>query len=81
VRSGQAAWTFSTEGAKRDPFKLVNPDGSLNQESFAPVFGDFQDMYVDFYRFISVGAIMGSPAVDKGVVYVGSTDGNLYALK
>jgi outer membrane protein assembly factor BamB len=46
-----------------------------------PTFGDFQDMYVDFYRFISVGAIMGSPAVDKGVVYVGSTDGNLYALK
>jgi outer membrane protein assembly factor BamB len=38
-------------------------------------------MYVDFYRFISVGAIMASPAVDKGVVYVGSTNGNLYALK
>ena len=55
-------------------------DGRLNEASFAPVFGDFQDMYVDFYRFISVGAILGSPAVDGGVVFVGSMDGNLYAL-
>ena len=81
VRSGQAAWTYSTEGAKRDPFKLVNADGSLNQESFAPVFGDFQDMYVDFYRYISTGAIMSSPAVADGVLYVGSMDGNVYALE
>ena len=45
------------------------------------MFGDFQDMYVDFYRYISIGAIMGSPAVDHGVLYVGSMDGNLYALR
>ena len=60
--------------------KILNPDGGLNGEALTPVFGDFQDMYIDFYRFISVGAIMGSPAVDKGVVYIGSMDGNLYAL-
>ena len=81
LRSGQAAWTFQTEGAKLDPLKLVNADGSLNQESFPPVFGDFQDMYVDFYRYISTGAILGSPAVVDGVLYVGSTDGNVYALE
>ncbi len=55
--------------------------GSLNREAFAPVFGDFEDMYIDFYRFISIGAIMSSPAVDRGVVYVGSMDGNLYAIE
>jgi outer membrane protein assembly factor BamB len=37
-------------------------------------------MYVDFYRYISLGAIFSSPALDQGVVYVGSTDGFLYAL-
>jgi outer membrane protein assembly factor BamB len=79
--TGQLAWTFLTEGASSDPFKLVNPDGSLNRDSFAPVFGDFQDMYVDFYRYVSTGAIMGSPAVADGVLYVGSMDGNLYALQ
>jgi outer membrane protein assembly factor BamB len=81
AKTGTLAWAFQTEGSKADPMKLLNPDGSLNRASFAPVFGDFQDMYIDFYRFISVGAIMGSPAVDQGVVYVGSMDGNLYALK
>lgn len=78
--TGALAWEFQTEASKRDSMKLLNPDGSLNQASFAPVFGDFQDMYVDFYRFVSLGAIMSSPVVDQGVVFVGSTDGNLYAL-
>ena len=81
AKTGVAAWEFQTDGSKRDPMQILNPDGSLDPASFAPVFGDFQDMYVDFYRFVSVGAIMGSPAVDQGVVYVGSMDGNLYALR
>jgi eukaryotic-like serine/threonine-protein kinase len=80
TKTGQLAWQFQTEGSKRDPMKILNADGTLNREQLTPVFGDFQDMYVDFYRFISVGAIMGSPAVDRGVVYVGSMDGILYAL-
>jgi outer membrane protein assembly factor BamB len=80
AKSGQLAWKFQTEGSKADPGKVLNEDGGLNQDAFAPVFGDFQDMYLDAQRFISVGAIMGSPAVDGGVVYVGSMDGNLYAL-
>jgi outer membrane protein assembly factor BamB len=80
AKNGSLAWEFRTEGSKRDPMKVLNEDGSLNPESFAPLFGDFGDMYVDFYRFVSVGAVMGSPAVADGVVYFGSMDGNLYAL-
>ena len=60
---------------------LLNPHGTLNQEAFSPVFGDFEDMYIDMYRFISIGSILSSPVVDKGVVYFGSMDGNLYALQ
>lgn len=80
AKSGTLAWQFQTEASKQDSMKALNPDGSLNQDAFAPVFGDFDDMYIDFYRFISIGAIMSSPVVDQGIVYVGSTDGNLYAL-
>ena len=78
--SGSLRWAFQTEASKTDTMKLLNPDGSLNQDSFPPVFGDFQDMYIDFYRFTTIGAIFSSPAVVDGVVYFGSTDGNLYAL-
>lgn len=81
TKSGTLTWEFQTEASKKDPMKVLNTDGSLNQEAFAPTFGDFEDMYIDFYRFVSIGAIMSSPAVDKGVVYVGSMDGNLYALQ
>lgn len=81
AKSGKLAWEFQTEGSRKDPLKILNPDGSLKQEAFTPTFGDFEDMYLDFYRFISVGAILGSPAVDRGIVYFGSTDGNVYALQ
>src|SRR6185503_9733364 len=72
AKTGKLAWEFQTEGSKKDPMKILNPDGSLKQEAFAPLFGDFEDMYLDFNRFISIGAIVSSPAVDRGVVYVGS---------
>ena len=82
TKSGKLAWDFQTEASKKDPFKILNADGSLNQEVlYAPVFNDFQDMYIAIYRFASIGAIMSSPVVDHGVVYFGSMDGNLYALQ
>lgn len=79
--TGRLAWEFRTDASKADPMKVLNPDGSFNQDAFAPLFGDFEDMYLDFYRYISIGAIMSSPVVDRGVVYFGSMDGNLYALQ
>ena len=60
--SAALAWEFQTASSKQDRMKALNPDGSLNEEGFTPVFGDFQDMYVDFYRYISIGAIMSSPS-------------------
>ena len=82
TKSGKLAWEFQTEASKKDPLKVLNPDGSLNQEAlFASVFGDFEDMYVDIYKFTTIGAIVSSPVVDKGVVYFGSMDGNFYALR
>lgn len=81
VKTGALAWEFQTDGSKKDPFKVLNPDGTLNQESlYGPVFGDFEDMYLAMYKFMSIGAIVSSPVVDKGIVYFGSMDGNLYAL-
>jgi outer membrane protein assembly factor BamB len=82
TKSGKLAWEYQTEAAKQDPLKILKPDGSLNQEAlFAPVFNDFEDMYVDVYKFTSIGAIVSSPVVDKGIVYFSSMDGNLYALQ
>jgi len=81
AKTGKAAWEFRTDASKADPLKVLNADGSLNPEAFAPLFGDFEDMYLDFNRFVSIGAIMSSPVVDRGIVYVGSMDGKLYAIQ
>lgn len=48
--------------------------------AFAPVFRDFQGMYIDHFRFRSIGAMLSSRTVDTGLVFVGSLDGRLYAL-
>jgi len=81
ARTGAQAWEFQTAASQADPLGILNPDGSLDQQAFTPLFGDFQDMYIDFYRFTSIGGIMGSPVVDQGTVYFGSLDGNVYALR
>jgi len=80
TQTGRLAWEFRTPSSQTDPFKILNPDGSLSANAFAPVFGDFEDMYLDFYRFTSIGAIVSSPVVDRGTVFFGSMDGSVYAL-
>ena len=79
--SGRIDWTFRTDGSKADPLKLLDAELRLDQAAFAPVTGDFGDMYVDFYRFTTIGGILASPAVAGGIVYFGSLDGKLYALR
>jgi outer membrane protein assembly factor BamB len=38
-------------------------------------------MVVGMHKMMTVGAILSSPVVADRVVYVGSTDGYLYALQ
>lgn len=79
--TGAIAWTFRTEGSRSDPLGLLDDELRLDRAAFHPVTGDFGDMYVDFYRFTTVGGIMSSPAVAGGLVLFGSLDGKLYALE
>lgn len=79
--TGSLAWEFQTDAARADPQDVLHDDGRFDRAKFAPLFGDFQDMYLDFARFVSVGGIVSSPALDGGVLYVGSLDGTLYALQ
>lgn len=81
ARTGAVDWTFRTAGSRRDPLGLLDDELRLDRAAFTPVTGDFGDMYIDFYRFTTVGGIMSSPAVADGVVLFGSLDGTLYALE
>ena len=73
------AWTFETDASRQNGPALTKPDGTPN---YAAAFADnfYDSMVVGVQKMMSVGAIMSSPVVVDNVIYVGSTDGFLYAL-
>ena len=73
------AWTFHTDASKRFGPALTKADGTPNYElAYASNFYD--DIVAGFTRMMTAGANLSSPVVANGVIYVGSADGNLYAL-
>jgi eukaryotic-like serine/threonine-protein kinase len=80
LTSQKEAWMFQTNASKQIAPKYAKADGSPNYDAvFSSAFYD--DVMVGYDKLMSVGAILSSPVVVDGVVYVGSTDGNLYALQ
>lgn len=80
IKNGKIIWEFKTESAKNNALKLLKPDGTWDNSAFKATFFDFQDDYINMYRRFSVGAFLSTPIVEQGVLYVGSTDGYVYAL-
>ncbi len=73
-------WSFETDGMKQMGPKYTKADGTPDgQALFVSDFYD--DMVAGVGRVMSMGAIISSPAIAGTVVYVGSADGNLYALR
>ena len=72
-------WTFETDASKQLAATYTKADGTPNGEAlFRSDFYD--DMVAGVERTMSMGSILSSPVVVDKVVYVGSADGNLYAL-
>jgi len=80
LADGKLAWEFQTDAAKKNALGALTADGKLN---YPVVFtsNSFEDMYAASVKLFSLGSIVSSPAVVDGVIYVGSADGNLYALE
>jgi eukaryotic-like serine/threonine-protein kinase len=74
------AWNFDTDGMKQHGAAYTKPDGTPDGDAIYR--SDFyDDMVAGVDRMMSMGAIISSPVVVGNVVYVGSADGNLYALR
>jgi outer membrane protein assembly factor BamB len=74
------AWEFSTDGAQRNAAAYTNADGTPNYA--AAYAGDFyDDMVVGVRKLMTVGGIYSSPVLSNGVLYFGSTDGYVYAIR
>ena len=74
------SWEFQTDGNRQNGAAFTKADGTPNYEvAYADDFYD--DMVVGAQKMRSVGAIYSSPVLVDGVLYFGSTDGNIYALE
>ena len=79
-RSGDLLWEFQTAASRRNNGRVLTAERRFNTPLLygsnwreAPI--------VAADRQFAIGAIFSSPLVVDGVVFVGSTDGNLYALE
>ena len=79
LKTQKLSWTFQTEASRQNGPALTMPDGTPN---YAAAFkGNFYDeMVTGVQTMMTVGAVLSSPVVADGVIYFGSTDGNLYAV-
>jgi len=76
----RTAWSFETEAMKERGPAYTKPNGTPDDDAIYRA--EFYDnMVAGVDRIMSMGAIISSPVVAGNVVYVGSADGNLYALK
>jgi outer membrane protein assembly factor BamB len=78
--SGKPSWTFQSDASRQNLPALSKPDGSPNYEAaFRSNFYD--DLMVGFTKLHTVGTILSSPVISGSVVFIGTADGNLYALE
>jgi outer membrane protein assembly factor BamB len=81
LKTQKTAWTFETDGAKQNASALTNADGSIKFEAvFSSPNPFYDDMVIAVHKLFAMGTILASPVLVGDTVYVGSTDGNLYAL-
>jgi outer membrane protein assembly factor BamB len=80
IKTGQMVHEFQTDGSRENSSKYLGADG---KQDFAKVYPDrtLDGIIVGLSRIHSTGSILSSPVVVDGVLYVGSTDGYMYALR
>jgi eukaryotic-like serine/threonine-protein kinase len=75
----KTAWTFQTDGSIQNGATYTKEDGTPKYEAaFTDDF--YETMVIGVNKMMTVGAVLSSPVVVDNVIYVGSADGNLYAL-
>jgi eukaryotic-like serine/threonine-protein kinase len=80
LNSRQPAWVFQTDASRKHLPELSKADGAPNYDA---VFDSnfYDDLLVGIGKLHAVGTFLSSPVISGDVLYIGSSDGNLYALR
>jgi outer membrane protein assembly factor BamB len=78
-KNGDPIWEFQTQNAKINKDSILNIKGEFD---FPKIFKEnsYPGMQKAMDIMYSIGSILSSPVVSNGIIYFGSTDGNVYAL-
>jgi outer membrane protein assembly factor BamB len=79
LKTGKPLWLFQTDLARANRGWVLSADKTLNNTML--FHNEYEDGAVVLDRLFSIGAVPSSPLVMNGKLYVGSTDGYLYAIQ
>ena len=80
LSSGELLWEFQTDVSKENKGWVLTADRKFNDPLLYYSFWREAPLAATERQF-GIGAIFSTPLVVNGVVYFGSTDGNMYALE
>ena len=79
TRTGALVGHFATDGSTANLAAHLDAKGNLDVDGFYAD-GTFEGIVVGLNAIYTLGSIPGSPAIAGGTLFVGSTDGTLYAV-
>jgi outer membrane protein assembly factor BamB len=80
AKTGTIVAEFQTDGSKENGPKFTDEKGRIKTQLMYPD-RTLDGMMIGMRTMQTLGSILSSPVVVDGVVYFGSTDGNLYAVR
>jgi outer membrane protein assembly factor BamB len=80
IRTGQFLSHFQSDGSRENGAKWTDSLGVFQSGRMYPD-RTLDGMMIGMRTMFTVGSILSSPAIADGVLYVGSADGQLYALR
>ncbi|MBW7933488.1 MAG: PQQ-binding-like beta-propeller repeat protein [Gemmatimonadaceae bacterium] len=80
ITTGTLLARFQTDGSKENGPRLLDANGQFRTDRMYPD-RTLDGMMIGMRTMMTLGSVLSSPVVANGVVYFGSTDGNLYAVR
>jgi outer membrane protein assembly factor BamB len=71
---------FQTDGSKENGGRYTDSTGRMQTRTMYPD-RTLDGMMIGMRTMMTLGSVLSSPVIADGVVYFGSTDGHLYAVR
>lgn len=78
--SGKVLVELASDGARQNLPAYLKPDGEVNFQALYPD-RTLDGLIIGIHRMFTVGSFLSSPSIVDGVLYVGSGDGQVYAIE